>query len=322
MPTPLPQPPAQRPLTSTRTQIHRWLAVVTSQSRAGRAVSAVTRRGHAGEDLISTSVELVPCTDAAPQNQFAVHAFHTAYAEAEAAREPLYVTMRIDAVMTELRALETSLPWLRLVEQTSRGSVSEHIAAEAYQVGLDELESAVDDNTPSVLVATDASMRTGTRGVGIAAVSGDGRAFLRYRATCGDILAGELNAMILALREYPERNIIIESDSLHGVELANIVLGTDTSATGRLMSSTLSTQVKRALARIEALRYGRQVTIRWVQGHSDNALNNAADRLAVLARRTRGGQDTSAATSTSIARNILSDYLAPDMTGRPVLRAA
>lgn len=123
-------------------------------------------------------------------------------------------------------------------------------------------------------VATDASVDRRRGSAGIACVDESGRQHtLRLRSH--DVVYCELRAIRLALETFtgPVR---ILSDSQ-----ASINLITNTGHTTR------RGHLRAVVEHIRSLMQGREVTLQWVRGHNGHPLNEAADRLAMAARRAR-----------------------------------
>lgn len=119
------------------------------------------------------------------------------------------------------------------------------------------------------VVATDASV--GKRaGAGIACVAECGEYGQGFAPT-GDVTLAELLAIRLALTSFAGPLTVL-TDSR--------------AALSRIQHPSTATAKQRAtLTKIQRLRKGRVVTFHWVKGHNGHALNEAADRLAVAARR-------------------------------------
>ncbi|MCI9888139.1 hypothetical protein JT358_06650 [Micrococcales bacterium 31B] len=132
-------------------------------------------------------------------------------------------------------------------------------------------------------VATDASLQTGSHGVGIACVSENGRYRSSYLESANDILLGELHAIELALRTWEnESALVIQTDSFTSVSRIR-----QARTCGLAASRGWSAPVEAVVRDIVSLCEGRVVRIEWVRGHSGDPLNDTADRLAVARRRTQ-----------------------------------
>jgi ribonuclease HI len=130
-----------------------------------------------------------------------------------------------------------------------------------------------------LVLGTDASVRRGRCGAGIACVGEDGRHAVRYLPGTSNVLVAELEAIELALATYPGRDLHIRSDSLNAVTAVHRV------AAG--LPSRCSGKAARTVARILAKASGRKLVLLWTPGHCGDPLNEAADRLARMARRSQ-----------------------------------
>ena len=312
MTNPIPKPTTLLGPVTTPTP-RRWIAITAYQRDARRAVAYVHVRGIDGEETLGSGVQIVPAYADGPQKQFALDQFEAAYRDAENAGETLYVVARVGDLHNHLQVMADSLPNMRVVEVITRGTISERTHTKAHALTVEALDEDDRIHRPITVVATDASKQIGRAGAGMAAVTADGRARMQYDPSYTDILSAELGAMRLALREYRGKRIVIESDSQHGVDLANRMMSGDLKAIAQLMSGDLPSEAKRALRSIARHAQNREITIRWVRGHQDHQLNLAADRLAVLARRSGGGTDAPADVVQQIAANILDEHLPADV---------
>lgn len=163
------------------------------------------------------------------------------------------------------------------------------------------VENAVQEHIESLLgrlvLATDASKGTGHwRGHGWVLDFGlDSPPIMGLKATeKGDITLSELRSIRLGLLEARSRfagtmdgrcEVTVISDSQNAIYMLD-----DT----RNLPSTLSLAHREQVTIIRALTKNARITYKWVRGHSDNALNNTADRLAVLARRAKEAELTNA----------------------------
>lgn len=125
---------------------------------------------------------------------------------------------------------------------------------------------------PPLRVGADASKsrRPGV-GVGVATERGELRA--TFFARTADIVHGELRAIEFALESYPDRPLLIESDSLTAVRY----LASDSQPSNRVHAAA----VGRIRKRVEAT----SSRVVWVRGHHGHDLNEAADRASRAARR-------------------------------------
>ncbi len=134
----------------------------------------------------------------------------------------------------------------------------------------------------ALTIATDGS--SGNRPIsGWAWMAEDGR----YRAgtvASSTILVAELHAIYEAIRTSAgNTRLLILSDSKPALNLINETLRTGVIRNRSGVSGAKATAL--ALHRIALQTTQRHVRFGWVKGHSTNALNDAADRLAVQARR-------------------------------------
>jgi len=134
------------------------------------------------------------------------------------------------------------------------------------------------------VVATDASVRRGRKGAGVAWVGPDGRhatTVLNLATT----LAAEIGAYVLAAEAHAGHveHLHILTDSSHAMDTAARALA---SGEPTHFMREVHSQLVNLLRASEPLR----ITFERVQGHTGHELNTAADRLAVLARRSHDAE--------------------------------
>lgn len=135
------------------------------------------------------------------------------------------------------------------------------------------------------IVATDASVghRRGTTTAGLAWVRPNGTYGVTTTRTAIP-LVGELAAIGFAASTVPGTDPLhLLSDCQIGVHLIQRVL-----RTGRIdlpAGTHGSSQVAAACSRLLLIAQRRPLSVSWVRGHAGDPLNEAADRLAVQARR-------------------------------------
>jgi ribonuclease HI len=158
-----------------------------------------------------------------------------------------------------------------------------------------------------ITVATDGSHGSYTGVASWAWVTGDGRwaAGVARRGARTHIGQAELFAVMYAVemlhsRESNARKLRVLTDNQHVKQMLSGAV-------------RIPSWAQQGVDRINAVRSHTPVSVEWVRGHADSPLNNAADRLAVLTRRTfeRGAGSEPPAKN---VENILSDLRA-DVTG-------
>lgn len=147
-------------------------------------------------------------------------------------------------------------------------------------------------------VATDASRSRHRREAGLAAVVETGQ-WVTQLSSASNINSAEISAIGLAVRRFVgARPLRIRSDSRVAVAAVKKALETGC-PTARTSEDT------RELRYLLIASEGHRVDVAWVRGHDEDPLNLAADRLAVLARRT----SETPASNHHVARRIVTEEL-------------
>ncbi|ORI19054.1 hypothetical protein BJD99_20475 [Rhodococcus sp. 1163] len=185
----------------------------------------------------------------------------------------------------EIQAAAASFPGLTVVD-AARGSLLDLIGMavaalddhnrfahhRAWRAELDRRAAL-----PELVVATDASKGSGRRGVGVACVSGEGGYSSKSYPQTDTVLVGELLAIALAFKAFPDRRLHILTDS-------KVALSCLAMTRPRLLDKHSGNTI----AIVDVIRKRaahREIRYSWVRGHSGHELNEIADRLAVAARR-------------------------------------
>jgi ribonuclease HI len=157
------------------------------------------------------------------------------------------------------------------------------------------------EQRPVIEAGTDGSIGWGRgKGASWAWARNDGRyGYGTLRTT--DILVAELRAIhqLLLSAEAGER-LRIRTDSTSALTSLTKDIGTERSRHSNAVEN-LVRNIKQAASRMQSVEFV------WVKGHGGDPLNDAADRLARLARQTATGVAESS--RNSIARNIMTDAL-------------
>ncbi|MBG0739007.1 RNAse HI domain-containing protein [Paeniglutamicibacter antarcticus] len=222
----------------------------------------------------------------------------------EVAAERQYVVLDVSNILVR-KAIAGMLDFVPNVLLSETTAICAHRSAVVK--ALEEMPVStvirLNPDARSLVVSTDASIANGGQvaGLGWVIATKDGTVLSCGQKTadvprCGDILTGELLAIRCAVQalisQYPvpvtgQGTVVIESDSRAALRLLSIL------GAGRQPSSFTTDQIKLAK---RILQESAHVPIRfcWVKGHQGNEGNEAADRLAVLARRNREFKVTSA----------------------------
>jgi ribonuclease HI len=170
-------------------------------------------------------------------------------------------------------------------EQTANGLLVRTARRAARLAITDPAVSTDVDSTSRILAATDGSsgFRRGGAVSGWGWVSNIGLYDVGTHPT-GDILAAELYAICRVVKATPaHRPLTVQVDSKAALTVVDAL---------RRGASPLSFPVSREMHLTSLMRRlverldGRDATFEWVPSHAGHALNEGADRLAVMARRT------------------------------------
>lgn len=168
----------------------------------------------------------------------------------------------------------------------------------------------VHEPRPLVVCADGSAGRGGPAVAGIAWVAADGD-FAWDTVATRSALVAELAAIEAAILAAPaKRALVVLTDSrpaIHAIETLTRtgIVPLRATAPHRQAATKLITRVVRESAR-------RAVELRWVRGHAGHPLNEAADRLAVQARRC-GQNGGHLAALAPLARRIVAEH---DRCGR------
>ena len=174
-------------------------------------------------------------------------------------------------VMLRLQQLGFCDPQVNLGARTGRQYLDENVElAEQWRQAQSQRPTRPQKR---LMVATDASVGTGRGSAGLACVDERGREITK-RLRSRDVLYCELRAIKLAIRHFAgPLQILTDSQSAVG-----LITNPNHRACPR--SQALVEQIRELIA-------ARDVSIEWVRGHDGHPLNEAADRLAMAARRAR-----------------------------------
>ncbi|MET4144172.1 ribonuclease H family protein [Arthrobacter sp. UYCo732] len=215
----------------------------------------------------------------------------------EVAAERQYVVLDVSNILVRkaIAGMIDSVPNVLLSETTAICAYRTAVvkAMEAMPVSI---EVRHNPDARSMVISTDASIATTGQvaGLGWIVADEDGAVLSVGQRTadvsrCGDILTGELLAIRWSLQSLISRHpvpvqgqgtVTVQSDSRAALRLLN------TLGAGRYPSACTTDQIKLAKRILDEIGT-MPVQFRWVKGHQGNEGNEAADRLAVLARRNR-----------------------------------
>lgn len=139
---------------------------------------------------------------------------------------------------------------------------------------LSDVETRAVRELPRLTIATDGSASASSLASGW--ISDDGRFWAgghrRDRSRNENALEAEVFAICAAVRsQHPDRRLLVLTDSRAAVALA--------------ARAKVSTTGGRQIQHLSQALEQRTVDVTWVAGHSGHPLNEAADRMAVYARR-------------------------------------
>lgn len=189
---------------------------------------------------------------------------------------------------------------MSFLSSTTSGNLK-GLGAQALQL-CDELLRA--SGSTHLLVATDGSVDRGHRGAGAGWVTSWG-AFGCSQVDTADILLAELEAIASALENVPRvvTRVSVRSDSRSAIAIVVQVLQVGpTAGPIRIPARGHSAAIRIAEA---ARRF--QIRMDWVRAHQGDPMNETADRLAVLARRSIRAALTPDAVS-AMANGIVEDH--------------
>jgi ribonuclease HI len=215
----------------------------------------------------------------------------------EVAAERQYVVLDVSNILVRkaIAGMIDSVPNVLLSETTAICAYRTAVVKAMEEMPV-STEVRLNPDARSMVISTDASIANGglVAGLGWVVAVEDGTVLSVGQKTadvsrCGDILTGELLAIrwglhsLISHHPIPVRGqgtVVIQSDSRAALRLLRTV------AADRHPAACTTNQIKLAKRIIDECEH-MPVQFRWVKGHQGNEANEAADRLAVLARRNR-----------------------------------
>lgn len=265
-------------------------------------VRVLDAAGHWGIGIVQDDGSLsIRTGEVQPQTSFSVtrtEAVLAAFAAVlDAAAEHQYVVLDVSNLLIRkaIDAMIDGVPNVLLSETTA---LAEHRTAvvKAMEAMPVSTEVRINPNARSMVLSTDASIASGglVAGLGWVIAFEDGAVLSVGQKTadvsrCGDILTGELLAIRCGLQALTSQHPV----PAHGQ--GTLLIQTDSRAALRLLAAVGAGRYPAALS-IDQIKLAKQileesshlpVQFRWIKGHHGHGANEAADRLAVLARRNR-----------------------------------
>lgn len=153
-------------------------------------------------------------------------------------------------------------------------------------------------------IATDGSVQRGRRGAGAGWVNSWGD-FGHLPVDASDIVVAEVAAIADALAHLPRgaTRVTVRVDSRHAIAVASQALRVG--PTGGPVR--VPAKAHAAAVRIHEVGKKVPVALKWVRGHNGDLMNETADRLAVMARRTAAAHLSEDAIE-GMAAGIMDDY--------------